>query len=141
VRSPPIRLACSCCSTAAGAGELPATRTVLYERGVQALACETTDSRRVERRRDGPGTPVRVAAARRLATVTLLTGRRRITRRSPQKMPTKVVALDTITDATVSDDALQAVYDSAWHRCTEAKGVLANAQTSKAASTGPRGEP
>jgi hypothetical protein len=96
-----------------GADTLPATRAALYERGVQALAAETTDSRRVERRQHGPAASARIAAARRLATVTLLTGRRTITRRFHPEMPTTVVALDTLTDAVVGEDALDAIYDSA----------------------------
>ena len=98
---------------AAQRNELPATRTQTYRLGVQALASEQGDSRRVERRREGPPIAQRMAAARRLAAVTLLTGRRDVIRRSSPSMPPSAVALDELADETVAEESLEAIYDSA----------------------------
>lgn len=97
---------------AAKEGALPTTRTEIYRQGTAALARERADSRRTERRIDGPPSARVLAAAQRLAAVTLLSGRPHVTRRlgDPDR---HAVALEEVPtdDATIVD--LEAAYDSA----------------------------
>lgn len=97
---------------AAREGALPTTRTEIYRQGTAALARERADSRRSERRVDGPPTARVLAAAQRLAAVTLLSGRARVTRRGGDPDRHAVVLEEVLTEDTAFAD-VEAVYDSA----------------------------
>ena len=95
---------------AAGEGELPSSRLGVYRTGVRGLAAEG-NPRRVDQRRTGRPTGERLAAARRLAAVSLLTGRTRIVRRSTPAQVPGVLALDDVDGAAL--EALDEVWDGA----------------------------
>ncbi|MGV9393345.1 hypothetical protein ACWDQL_30015 [Streptomyces olivaceus] len=93
-------------------GKIPSQRSRLYEKGVQGLAAET-DPGRVEQGRDDPPLAQRLAAARRLAAVGLLSGRPQVIRRSHPAQDRTALGLDEVADGRVSLDALQAVFGGA----------------------------
>jgi hypothetical protein len=93
-------------------GALPSQRLDVYRAGVAGLAGES-GARRLERRRTGTTLNRRLEAARRLATVSLLTGRPAIVRRlEPGRTPAQL-ALDEVADDDVGLGALDDVWDSA----------------------------
>jgi hypothetical protein len=98
--------------SAAAAAGLPDRRSEVYRLGVEGLV-EENNARRQERRLDGPPLQSRLAAARRLAVATLLTGRMRVVRRSRASDAGHSVALDQLTTHSVSLLDLEAVFDSA----------------------------
>jgi len=93
-------------------GTMPSVRAEAYRRGVEYLVNENSSLRR-ERRQHGTPAPQRVAAASRLATVSLLTGRTRILWRSDSGDSPHDVALDQVSAAGATADALSDVFDSA----------------------------
>jgi hypothetical protein len=93
-------------------GQLPATRTGIYDQGIQALAAEPGDRRKTSRRRREPVPAQQAGEARRLAAVTLLSGHQTIARRSISS-PAYEVALNLVVEDGVSLPALESVWDSA----------------------------
>lgn len=99
-------------TAAAGDGGLPSTRLDAYRLGVAGLAVESHVRRR-ERRCTGTDLAKRLVAARRLAAVSVLTGRPAVVRRSgPRSLPGQL-ALDEVAGGEVTQDALDDVWDSA----------------------------
>ncbi|MDT5028453.1 MAG: hypothetical protein QOE61_4879 [Micromonosporaceae bacterium] len=95
-----------------GSAELPSSRIDVYRVGVEGLAAEWGERRR-EQRRTGPPLDRLLTAAKRLAAITLLTGRPRVARRrTPFPKPGQVV-LDSLIREDVSPDDLEAMLDSA----------------------------
>jgi len=93
-------------------GAPPSRQLDVYRTGVAGLARESGE-RRLERRRTGATLDRRLAAARRLATVSLLTGRPAIVRRlGPVQTPAQL-ALDEVADDDAGLAALDDVWDSA----------------------------
>jgi hypothetical protein len=93
-------------------GSMPSARAEAYRLGVEYLVNENSPLRR-ERRQQGTPVPQRVAAASRLATVSLVTGRPRILRRSDPGGSLHEVALDQVSTTGATPDALDDVFDSA----------------------------
>lgn len=91
---------------------MPSQRHRIYALGVSGLAAESNVGR-VEWGQDDPPLGERLAAARRLAAVGLLSGRSRVIRRSQPVQSDGVLALDQVADGEVGLDALQAVFASA----------------------------
>ncbi|MEV5470175.1 hypothetical protein AB0N37_31900 [Streptomyces griseoincarnatus] len=91
---------------------MPSQRHRIYALGVSGLVTEA-NAGRVERGQDDPPLDERLAAARRLAAVGLLSGRSRVIRRSQAVQSDTAVALNEVADTERDLDALQAVFASA----------------------------
>ncbi|MFF2367817.1 hypothetical protein ACFVU0_34595 [Streptomyces sp. NPDC058122] len=93
-------------------GEMPFQRSELYRLGVEGLATEIKASEGAAGRTDPP-VRLRLEAARRLASVSLLSGRDQVIWRSGPLQGEGAVGLDEVADADVSLTSLEAVFGSA----------------------------
>lgn len=98
--------------SAANGGALPGRQLDVYQRGVAGLA-EELGPRRIERRRTGAALPKRLLTARRLAAVSLLSGRPSIVRSGSSIQGSTQLPLDELADDRITEDELLDVWDSA----------------------------
>ncbi|MGW1901689.1 NACHT domain-containing protein [Streptomyces hirsutus] len=91
---------------------MPSQRHQIYALGMKGLAAEA-NAGRMERGQDDPPLDERLAAARRLAAVGLLSGRSRVIRRSQPVQSDTTLALNEVADTERDLEVLQAVFTSA----------------------------